>query len=523
MKREKLFLKFCFSLSLLAFFFVVFKNISYPLFWNDEAETAVFAQRILKYGYPKVNDDGRALNLTEVSDRGVGVKENINAWIHLPWLQYYMASIPEFFAKNISDLYLKTGIVRTTFAFIGFLGVILAGFSFAGVFKKSKYLFLTFFLLLETLSVSLVLHLRELRSYSLTVFLLSLLFYFFVKSLNGKLKVLDRIIFFLLLFLLFNSYPPAYITSVIFLVLMRRKGKSLLTPMFVSIVTVIPLALFYETIQISSIVTREFGFSPLKYLGNIQLLFKFLAKYEFLYLFIFTEIVFLFFLHKKRNLLSNKRVFLSNSLGVFSVIYILVSARIPYFFERYFLFLLVLMPAILLINTFVIWGETRDKKIREVFLIFIFIASVLNSVLKIDQIRQRFYEMTHKYQGPMDFVIPYIKDKFPASGQLTIATNYEEPVYIYYLGAKVVVGYHQINQKEVEVVTPDIIIKRKGRPNNLSILNSMLQGANYKKVSFPFYDYQYNNIPELSLPLPHLFKTKLAKNENEKLEIYIKK
>ena len=39
------------------FSFSVFKHISYPLFWQDEASTAVGAQRVAEYGFPKVHGE----------------------------------------------------------------------------------------------------------------------------------------------------------------------------------------------------------------------------------------------------------------------------------------------------------------------------------------------------------------------------------------------------------------------------------------------------------------------------------
>ncbi|MFI5265719.1 MAG: hypothetical protein ACHQT7_03170, partial [Candidatus Levyibacteriota bacterium] len=35
----------------------LFKNISYPLLWNDESYGAMNALRVLEYGYPKVHDE----------------------------------------------------------------------------------------------------------------------------------------------------------------------------------------------------------------------------------------------------------------------------------------------------------------------------------------------------------------------------------------------------------------------------------------------------------------------------------
>ena len=50
-----------FSLSL-------FKNISYPLLWNDEAEGAMTGRRVLEYGYPKVHDGKNTVFLSLAAD-----------------------------------------------------------------------------------------------------------------------------------------------------------------------------------------------------------------------------------------------------------------------------------------------------------------------------------------------------------------------------------------------------------------------------------------------------------------------
>ncbi len=51
------------ALALLAVLFSIslFKNISYPLLWCDEGDTAMYATRVLEYGYPKVHDGKNVL------------------------------------------------------------------------------------------------------------------------------------------------------------------------------------------------------------------------------------------------------------------------------------------------------------------------------------------------------------------------------------------------------------------------------------------------------------------------------
>ncbi len=60
--KNKILIVIVFLLSII-FAFSLFKNIAHPLLWNDESETAMFARRILEYGYPKVHDGKNILYL----------------------------------------------------------------------------------------------------------------------------------------------------------------------------------------------------------------------------------------------------------------------------------------------------------------------------------------------------------------------------------------------------------------------------------------------------------------------------
>lgn len=39
------------------FLYSLFKNISYPLLWFDESQTAIMGKQVIKYGYPKITDE----------------------------------------------------------------------------------------------------------------------------------------------------------------------------------------------------------------------------------------------------------------------------------------------------------------------------------------------------------------------------------------------------------------------------------------------------------------------------------
>jgi len=103
---------------------------------------------------------------------------------------------------------------------------------------------------------------------------------------------------------------------------------------------------------------------------------------------------------------------------------------------------------------------------------------------------------------------------------LIIATNYEECSYMYYLNSKVILGYVGNNLKEDMKADPDIIVPRKiwSYIKNEDFM-PFFERNRYTKKSFPVFDYFVNNIPETSM---HLFKTKMAEDDSQCLDIYIK-
>ena len=103
--------------------FSVFKNIGYPIIWGDEADTVMYAERILDYGYPKVHDGVNSLNYNMISGR-VGVNEEYDAWTVTMWGQYYFTSIGARLARNVEDIYTKTLLLRFPHGLIGLIGIL---------------------------------------------------------------------------------------------------------------------------------------------------------------------------------------------------------------------------------------------------------------------------------------------------------------------------------------------------------------------------------------------------------------
>jgi Dolichyl-phosphate-mannose-protein mannosyltransferase len=144
--------------------FLAFCNLDGRLFWSDEAETAVLARNILKFGVPKV-DDG----VNHISLHGDRFDARDGVWTWSPWLPEYVT------AAGFAVFGQTTWAGRAPFAFIGWLTVAALG---AATWKlyRSHRITIAAMLLLGTSEVFL-LHIRQCRYYSITVFAEVLLLY----------------------------------------------------------------------------------------------------------------------------------------------------------------------------------------------------------------------------------------------------------------------------------------------------------------------------------------------------------
>ena len=195
--------------------------------------------------------------------------------------------------------------------------------------------------------------------------------------------------------------------------------------------------------------------------------------------------------------------------------------------DRYFIFLQPLIA--LLIAYFVILiskylKEVGDVSKRNNFLIvstyILLFAFALNVLTKWDILKGRYYELTHVYLGPMDYIVGYINENYPNPSDLTIDTNIEQTVLMYYLGSSV-----NCDDSETCYKSPvDIIIPRRGyiKKDFAHRIDNYTSQASYEKVELPILDYPSNNIPELSLGLRHLFKTPKSDDPSQMVFMLVK-
>jgi hypothetical protein len=575
--RERCLTLIFYFLSLL-FVVSLFKNISYPLLWADESMTVMHGKRVLEYGYPKVHDGKNVLYDLRHSNSKLGIHEKTDAYIGgANWGMYYVAAVAVKLAQMSDDLFTKTAIVRIPFALVGLVGLAILGLLGAEFFesRSSKKGFLVLFAFFELISVPLVLHLREARYYSLTVLLTALVIFLYARyKILKKAKYLTyAVLLTLSLFFLFVTFSPVYFIFLIAISLYESIGfvKALvskytkksgqippgmpslnqslkyylrdLLPIVLSLIAVSPLIFFFKTFYIAGEMAKFnfllFGISRLDmYLANLSVIWKYFGSFDFIYLAIFLKFCLLlsFIRLGVREISSSDicKLMFSNFLTIIFIVYFFAIAQIPNFpFTRYFIPLQPVLAVVIILDAALVYNlislrRSPQYSCYKVVLLVGFIGLISINVSKnIEYLEGHVYELFHQYKGPLDYLIPFIKETYGDTDQLVIATNYEETSFMYYLESKVIVGYVGNNLEQDIGMVPDIVIFRKGWGSlNLNIFLDFLRKHRYQRVSFPVFDYKVNNIPELNFSprlFKHQFRTLISGDERMKADIYLKR
>lgn len=565
------------SLLMLTLLFLIslFKNISYPLLWADESMTAMHGERVLEYGYPKVHGGKNVLYDLRHPNLRLGIDEKTDAYIGgANWGQYYVAALGVKLAQMSKDLYVKTAILRIPFAFTGLAGLALLAFLAVQFFDKSpsRAGFLSLFALLELISVPLVLHLREVRYYSPTLLLLALVIFIYARYnllRRGGYKAYCVLLPFFLV-LLYLTFSPAYFICIVsififdslsfavrlwvdkngvlagsFAAFCKARSKEYLKnelPLIVSLLAVAPLQSFFKTFYIAEEMAKFnkklFGISPLNmYLENLSTIWRFFTSFDLLYLALLLKAALLLsFLGQSprdRPTADRRKFLFSSFLTTLFVVYFFAIPRIPNaLFTRYFIALqpvltvIILLDAALLYKTIWPW-RFAGVSLGRILLPLVSAGFIVGDIAhNMPYLKGHVYELFHQYKGPLDYVIPFLKETYEDPDKLVIATNFEETSYMYYLDAKVIVGYVGNNLREDAQMVPDVIVYRAGWDNlDIGIFRNFLRRSHYRKLTFPVVDYSFNNVPELNLSpdSKHQFNTLETDDDNLKVLVFLKR
>lgn len=538
-----------------------FKHLSYPLVWQDEGETVMFGQRVLEHGYPKV-DDGRNVVYGMGIPLAIAVKEADGAYIGSLWGQYYFAALAVWLADGVEDLYARTARLRMPFTLAGCLGLLLLFLAVAPAFgprAADVAAAAAMYLLLLCLSTSLILHLREARYYALVVAFVGASLYVRRRSLEADAASSVRSAAFrtallqsLVLLMLFNVFYPAAVTLALWLLVeaggsvLRGPGqvrdrlhRALPEAATVAVVALIclPVAHYFEIASLSRSMSERWSFGPQLYIENLGHGLYFLLRYELLAPIIVSKLLLLAIRWQHGRARRDEpsgagRVALTSAaLSRLCVLWVLLGARNPVFFERYLVPLSPLLSLILLLDCACLMRSVAAVSSRRVARRTAIVAALVvlctMVAVKRSELAGHLEEVTTPYQGPLDFLIPALQTRFEDPTALTLATNYEAEAYMYYLGSRVVGRFHadttssRASEGAVEV---DVVIPRKQQPRNLQPVRDYLRQGRFNEHGLPVQDLPYNNIPELYagrvLSTTHLFRTQRSTGGRGSLSYY---
>lgn len=565
----------CLILSLaLLFCVLVFKDISYPLLWNDESQTVMTAKHILKFGYPKMHDGKNFIFLPDGGMNGgtwIGYKPSWDADITMPWGHYYFAAIGVFLADHVDNIYLKGGIIRTTFAIMGVIGLAVFMLSIRDSFldKRIYQRVIVAFIFLELFSVSLLLHLREARYYSLVIFIVSCFFYVFIKhELNGKLSErAHALLMALVLFFAYQIHVATFLSFCLTIAIhegirrcmdiltlikskrwiiadLKRQAKLALrhlTPVLICGLMIMPFVILFETRSTIRAASEYYGYGFALFFAHLKRIYYVFSTHESLRWVILIKAIQIGLCvryAKKLKVKSEKDPshWELEKLSIFATLFFLsfciMISRMPLsiIWTRYIIVLQPVMIIILLLDSTCIFryitnaSFDKSKSIwKFAFVALLTIGFIVNMQgSRITHVKEYIYQITHPLKGPLDFIIPYIRDNYRNPENIIVATNYEELCYVYYLNCKVILGGVNKNYEEDMKLQPDIIVYRKAWGQNSVPYVQLRQRARYKRVAFPVYDSNANNVAEMDPPINHQFRTRWTEKDKQKSDIFIR-
>jgi hypothetical protein len=512
-------------------------NLAHPLLWADEAETAMFARHVQEYGYPKVHG-ARNVVYQFGPNIAVGVKEGPDAYIGTTWGQFYFAVPGLAWADRASDLYDRTFRLRLPFALAGALGVLVWLSALLPVFAgapRQQARFAAAWLLACAASVSLLLHLREVRYYALVVLLGGAIF-----RLHLGYAVYGRVGFLrwaagltALLLLLFHTFFQAFFAFLVLLgaerawaVARGRAPRRDLAPFAAAALLVAPFAVWFETLSTAAAFAESFAFRPADWLSNLREVAVHLLRHEWLAAALVLRVG---AIALRAGSPQGRRV-ASGLLG-FAAGYVAIGCLNPLPLERYFVVLSPVFAGAALLDAFALARAlpervpaTRRRAVAAASLAAL--AAVLAASRWPDaaNLRGRVHELRVPHQGPLDFAIPWLRENYPHPEDLVIATNYEEYAFMYYLGSHAIIGLSLNNLARDRQLEPDVVIPRRRWPHSFAALRPLLARGDWEEVRFPVRDVHQNNVPALSrsrfVPDPHRFETPATDDPAEQLVLY---
>jgi hypothetical protein len=338
-----------------------------------------------------------------------------------------------------------------------------------------------------------------------------------------------------LLVLLFHTFFQAFFAFALLLACERawaiRRGEGRwrdLAPFAAAALAVAPALVFFETLTTARAFAASFAFGPADAAANLAAVALHFLRHEFLAPALLARAG---VLASGAGAPAERRV--AARLAGFGLGYALLGCLNPLALERYFVVLSPLVSGLFLLDAAALIrlasaagarrGRPRAGGLAAAGLAALALAAHPQVVA---DARGRLAELATPYRGPLDFAIPYLRQRFPHPEDLVIATNYEEYSFMYYLGSHTIVGLALANLSRDRALEPDVVVPRRHWPRSLVELGPWLRAGEWEEVRFPVRDLHQNTVPELSpsrfVPDPHHWVTAATDDPEEELVIYLR-
>lgn len=523
------------ALALAALAVCLFGRLSHPLLWQDEGETAMLAERVLAYGYPKVHGERNVVDEFG-PNAALGVKESVDAYIGKTWGDFYFAVPGLVWSNAVDDPYARTLRLRLPFALAGAAGLAVMCWGVLPLVAPGRRRgFAAAFAALCSVSVSLLLHLREVRYYPLLVLVLGALLALHLRrrlapERRGVGNALGQAT---LSFLVFQVFHVAWFIATALLALddahavwrpargrARRVARELV-PHGLAALAVLPWLVFLETLRVARAFAAHVGLTPAVVLANLGRVVVHFARHELLLPALVCSAALAWQRRRQRHAPPPPARRVSVRLAAFCVAFAAISCLNPLIYERYFVVLSPLLTLVFLLDAFTLVEGAKARRTTAAWLLMLVVLSLLP---RAPEIRGRLAELRTPVRGPIDFAVAALRERYPDTHSLVVATNYEAFPLMYYLGSRVIVGLSLNNIAAERSLTPDVVIPRRAWPRGLPELRRFLARARYEEQRLPVLDTRYNDIPSLSAwpstPDPHRFETPWAGDRGARLRIF---
>lgn len=486
--------------------FFYFWNLDNWFLWQDEANAALLAKNILKFGYPYVFDSKNLIwpGWTDVSFKYF-------YWILWGWLPLYFNALI-FYLFGATTFTARFSSALTGIIFVQLLFQIMIRIKL----PKATAFWSSFMVLF---SVLLSLFFRQCGYYAFTVFFSCLMILIYSGFKPGRKRTLY---FFLCSLALLNTHLLIWgiviLSITIAILFIERDIKPSLKFAGLNFMMLSPFLYLYQVWQLFE--RTSYGNKDVvpywqRFLFYIRSIEISLIPWWFAVILLFCLFYF------KKSFKDIEKKILLQSLVLIITTFIFIPLLTRYIYLRY---ILMIIPIILMSVSII---SVRIFQNQRILGILMFIIIIYFNILgfkkggdnvRFSQLRQFYYELTHKGDDVNKGIVNYLKEH--AKSEDTVLCNYGDFPIIFYTDlivrggpGRIGAGYDLISDKFniVALNKPDWIIMR----NNWKYLypekqfENILKNHSYKKIILDIEDDAWGNRPSIFY---HFFITRLVKN-----------